>query len=173
MVEAMKKVAMLDVELTVEDRNLLSVGYKNVVGSDLIHKLQLLYTNNLLVIRNDGVFVIGGYVTIWNARSKKRISEAGHITSIAIEVAAIIKENVANSEQPQQLGTTDMLEDQVNGQILRCKARYKVIIRVESGKTSLTSTALCYHHHHKLTVVGDDVSYIKTITYNVLAIGPV
>ncbi|CAL5396228.1 unnamed protein product [Camellia sinensis] len=33
MVDAMKKVANLDVELTVEERNLLSVGYKNVVGS--------------------------------------------------------------------------------------------------------------------------------------------
>ncbi|GAB2278044.1 hypothetical protein Dimus_012747 [Dionaea muscipula] len=33
MVDAMKKVAHLDVELTVEERNLLSVGYKNVVGS--------------------------------------------------------------------------------------------------------------------------------------------
>nr|GEV82600.1 14-3-3 protein 9 [Tanacetum cinerariifolium] len=33
MVDAMKKVALLDVELTVEERNLLSVGYKNVVGS--------------------------------------------------------------------------------------------------------------------------------------------
>lgn len=29
----MKKVANLDIELTVEERNLLSVGYKNVVGS--------------------------------------------------------------------------------------------------------------------------------------------
>ncbi|WOK93844.1 14-3-3-like protein D [Canna indica] len=33
MVDSMKKVAMLDVELTVEERNLLSVGYKNVVGA--------------------------------------------------------------------------------------------------------------------------------------------
>ncbi|KAL9668233.1 hypothetical protein QQ045_002610 [Rhodiola kirilowii] len=33
MVEAMTKVAKLDVELTVEERNLLSVGYKNVVGA--------------------------------------------------------------------------------------------------------------------------------------------
>jgi 14-3-3 protein epsilon len=33
MVEAMKKVADLNVELTVEERNLLSVAYKNVVGS--------------------------------------------------------------------------------------------------------------------------------------------
>ncbi|XP_047330351.1 14-3-3-like protein C isoform X3 [Impatiens glandulifera] len=33
MVETMKKVAKLDIELTVEERNLLSVGYKNVVGS--------------------------------------------------------------------------------------------------------------------------------------------
>ncbi|XP_072978248.1 14-3-3-like protein D [Typha angustifolia] len=33
MVEAMKKVANLDIELTVEERNLLSVGYKNVIGS--------------------------------------------------------------------------------------------------------------------------------------------
>ncbi|KAK2972155.1 hypothetical protein RJ640_018223 [Escallonia rubra] len=33
MVEAMKKVASLDVELTVEERNLLSVGYKNVIGA--------------------------------------------------------------------------------------------------------------------------------------------
>ena len=33
MVEAMKKVAKLDVELSVEERNLFSVGYKNVVGS--------------------------------------------------------------------------------------------------------------------------------------------
>ncbi|GER56447.1 14-3-3 protein [Striga asiatica] len=33
MVEAMKKVANMDVDLTVEERNLLSVGYKNVVGS--------------------------------------------------------------------------------------------------------------------------------------------
>ncbi|EXB78110.1 14-3-3-like protein D [Morus notabilis] len=33
MVDAMKKVAKLDLELTVEERNLLSVGYKNVVGS--------------------------------------------------------------------------------------------------------------------------------------------
>ncbi|KAI4365167.1 hypothetical protein MLD38_021178 [Melastoma candidum] len=32
MVEAMKKVSELDVELTVEERNLLSVGYKNVIG---------------------------------------------------------------------------------------------------------------------------------------------
>ncbi|XP_059662715.1 14-3-3-like protein B [Cornus florida] len=33
MVDAMKKVARLDVELTVEERNLLSVGYKNVIGA--------------------------------------------------------------------------------------------------------------------------------------------
>ncbi|XAR49549.1 hypothetical protein NMG60_11032790 [Bertholletia excelsa] len=33
MVDSMKKVANLDVELTVEERNLLSVGYKNVVGA--------------------------------------------------------------------------------------------------------------------------------------------
>ncbi|XP_047338079.1 14-3-3 protein 9-like [Impatiens glandulifera] len=33
MVESMKKVAELDVELTIEERNLLSVGYKNVVGA--------------------------------------------------------------------------------------------------------------------------------------------
>jgi 14-3-3 protein epsilon len=33
MVEAMKRVAALDVELTVEERNLLSVAYKNVIGA--------------------------------------------------------------------------------------------------------------------------------------------
>jgi len=33
MVEWMKKVALLDVELTVEERNLLSVAYKNVIGT--------------------------------------------------------------------------------------------------------------------------------------------
>jgi len=33
MVEAMKRVASLDVELTVEERNLLSVAYKNVIGA--------------------------------------------------------------------------------------------------------------------------------------------
>ena len=33
MVDSMKKVAELDVELTVEERNLLSVAYKNVVGA--------------------------------------------------------------------------------------------------------------------------------------------
>ncbi|KAL3504746.1 hypothetical protein ACH5RR_034587 [Cinchona calisaya] len=33
MVEAMKKVAKMDVELTVEERNLVSVGYKNVIGA--------------------------------------------------------------------------------------------------------------------------------------------
>jgi len=33
MVEAMKKVATMDVELTVEERNLLSVAYKNVIGA--------------------------------------------------------------------------------------------------------------------------------------------
>ncbi|KAJ4964565.1 hypothetical protein NE237_016414 [Protea cynaroides] len=33
MVESMKKVARLDVELTVEERNLVSVGYKNVIGA--------------------------------------------------------------------------------------------------------------------------------------------
>nr|XP_027096532.1 14-3-3-like protein GF14 iota [Coffea arabica] len=33
MVESMKQVAKLDVELTVEERNLLSVGYKNVIGA--------------------------------------------------------------------------------------------------------------------------------------------
>jgi len=33
MVDAMKKVAELNVELTVEERNLLSVAYKNVVGA--------------------------------------------------------------------------------------------------------------------------------------------
>ncbi|XP_061372612.1 14-3-3-like protein C isoform X1 [Gastrolobium bilobum] len=33
MVEAMKNVAKLNVELTVEERNLLSVGYKNIVGA--------------------------------------------------------------------------------------------------------------------------------------------
>ncbi|KAI4306390.1 hypothetical protein L6164_029671 [Bauhinia variegata] len=33
MVDSMKKVAQLNVELTVEERNLLSVGYKNVVGA--------------------------------------------------------------------------------------------------------------------------------------------
>ena len=33
MVEAMKKVAAMDVELTVEERNLLSVAYKNVIGA--------------------------------------------------------------------------------------------------------------------------------------------
>lgn len=33
MVDAMKAVAMMDVELTVEERNLLSVAYKNVIGA--------------------------------------------------------------------------------------------------------------------------------------------
>ncbi|XP_061362040.1 14-3-3-like protein C [Gastrolobium bilobum] len=33
MVDAMKSVAKLNVELTVEERNLLSVGYKNIVGA--------------------------------------------------------------------------------------------------------------------------------------------
>jgi hypothetical protein len=33
MVESMKQVARLDVELTVEERNLLSVAYKNVIGA--------------------------------------------------------------------------------------------------------------------------------------------
>ncbi|CAN1345803.1 14-3-3 protein 7 [Linum perenne] len=33
MVEAMKNVAKLDMELTVEERNLVSVGYKNVIGT--------------------------------------------------------------------------------------------------------------------------------------------
>lgn len=33
MVEEMKKIASLDVELTVEERNLLSVAYKNVIGA--------------------------------------------------------------------------------------------------------------------------------------------
>lgn len=33
MVESMKKVAKLGVEMTVEERNLLSVGYKNVIGA--------------------------------------------------------------------------------------------------------------------------------------------
>merc|ERR1711871_833181 len=33
MVESMKKVAKLDVELTVEERNLLSVAYKNTIGA--------------------------------------------------------------------------------------------------------------------------------------------
>ncbi|CAI0463087.1 unnamed protein product [Linum tenue] len=33
MVDCMKKVAKLDCELTVEERNLLSVGYKNVIGA--------------------------------------------------------------------------------------------------------------------------------------------
>merc|ERR1712071_470578 len=33
MVESMKKVASMDVELTVDERNLLSVAYKNVIGA--------------------------------------------------------------------------------------------------------------------------------------------
>lgn len=33
MVENMKSVAKLDVDLTVEERNLLSLGYKNVIGA--------------------------------------------------------------------------------------------------------------------------------------------
>ena len=33
MVSAMKSVASMDVELTVEERNLLSVAYKNVIGA--------------------------------------------------------------------------------------------------------------------------------------------
>ncbi|KAL1509928.1 hypothetical protein ABEB36_004592 [Hypothenemus hampei] len=33
MMEALKKVAMLDMELTVQERNLLSIAYKNVIGA--------------------------------------------------------------------------------------------------------------------------------------------
>ena len=33
MVQSMKKVAQLNIELTVEERNLLSVAYKNVIGA--------------------------------------------------------------------------------------------------------------------------------------------
>ena len=33
MVDSMKSVASLDLELTVEERNLLSVAYKNVIGA--------------------------------------------------------------------------------------------------------------------------------------------
>jgi len=34
MVECMKKVAAMGVELSVEERNLLSVAYKNVIGAE-------------------------------------------------------------------------------------------------------------------------------------------
>ncbi|WOL10445.1 14-3-3-like protein GF14 iota [Canna indica] len=34
MVENMKKIAVLDIDLSAEERNLLSVGYKNVIGAD-------------------------------------------------------------------------------------------------------------------------------------------
>ncbi|PWA53827.1 hypothetical protein CTI12_AA441830 [Artemisia annua] len=40
--------------------------------------------------------------------------EGVQITSIPTEVAPVIEENVVNSEQPQQLGTTDMPEDNQN-----------------------------------------------------------
>jgi 14-3-3 protein epsilon len=33
MLDSMKEVARMDMELTVEERNLLSVAYKNVIGS--------------------------------------------------------------------------------------------------------------------------------------------
>ena len=52
MVEAMKKVAGMDVELTVEERNLLSVAYKNVIG-----KFYIFQFNSLIVQLNDNKYL--------------------------------------------------------------------------------------------------------------------
>ncbi len=47
MVEAMKNVASLDMELTVEERNLLSVAYKNVIGNVLSYIVIKVWIRNL------------------------------------------------------------------------------------------------------------------------------
>ncbi|KAJ4916397.1 14-3-3-like protein GF14 epsilon [Raphanus sativus] len=58
MVEAMKKVAQLDVELTVEERNLVSVGYKNVIGARRASAIEREFEDELARVCNDILSVI-------------------------------------------------------------------------------------------------------------------
>lgn len=63
MVEAMKKVASLDVELTVEERNLLSVAYKNVIGARraswrIISSIEQKEENKVCISRQSMLIVI-------------------------------------------------------------------------------------------------------------------
>ena len=92
MVESMKKVASMDVELTVEERNLLSVAYKNVIGARraswrIISSIEQKEENKgaedkLELIRNyrNQVRIIVGqffYILIANERSLPSIGREG------------------------------------------------------------------------------------------------
>ncbi|GKC98850.1 hypothetical protein Tco_1169125 [Tanacetum coccineum] len=66
--------------------------------------------------------------------------EGVQITSIPTEVAPVIEENVVNSEQPQQLGTTDMPEDNQNDDKESNPLLDAYLIRDETEQNATPST---------------------------------
>nr|GEU44045.1 MICOS complex subunit MIC60 [Tanacetum cinerariifolium] len=70
----------------------------------------------------------------------KETHEGVQITSIPTEVAPVIEENVVNSEQPQQLGTADMPEDNQNDDIESNPLLDAYLIRDETEQKATPST---------------------------------
>lgn len=89
MVENMKKVAKLDVELTEEERNLFSVGYKKVVGARRTswRILSLIWEKQESNGNEQSVKLIQGY--------RQKVEE--ELVEICDEILAIIDQNLIAS----------------------------------------------------------------------------
>ncbi|KAL8461112.1 hypothetical protein ACS0TY_031748 [Phlomoides rotata] len=114
MVESMKKVAKLDVELTIEERNLLSVGYKNVIGSRRASWRILSSIEQKEESRG-------------NEQNAKRIKEYRHkveteLTNICSDIMAVIDEHLIPSSTA---GESTVFYYKMKGDYYRYLAEFK------------------------------------------------
>lgn len=114
MVDAMKKVAKLDVELTIEERNLLSVGYKNVVGSRRASWRILSSIEQKEESKG-------------NEQNVKRIKEYRHkveseLTSICLDIMTVIDEHLIPSSSA---GESAVFFSKMKGDYYRYLAEFK------------------------------------------------
>ncbi|CAN4092465.1 unnamed protein product [Withania somnifera] len=140
MVEAMKAIAKMDVELTVEERNLVSVGYKNVIGARRAswRILSSIEQKEESKGHEQNVKRIKSY--------RQRVEE--ELTKICSDILSVIDEHLVPSSTT---GESTVFYYKMKGDYYRYLAEFKAgDDRKEAADQSLKAYEVSFVHHYQI-----------------------